>query len=289
MTDDLTNSTDQFLTEKAEAIHALEREGKRVVFKVACEIGGHLSSARDRLSRNGSGDGTWLAWLEREFPHWGSQRTAYNYIGIFKFAQRHGGQVATFANSIELSAVYLLAAPSTPEEAHTEVAERIGHGEELTRQGVKDIIDRHRGPTGRRTKDPQSPAHRSRPSAPPSDAPVPAPSAPRKFTPGETLTDIVWTIEALVQSIADTVPSEVVAELHSTALIKLARDAEVARAWLGALQVLAASAARRAGDRPADDAGDDLSPPLAARPQLDLFSHGDPNAPALRASNGGAG
>jgi hypothetical protein len=248
MTGDLTNSADQFLTEKAEAIRALEREGKRVVFKVACEIGEHLSSVRDRLSRNSSGDGTWLAWLEREFPYWGSQRTAYNYIGIFKFVQRQGGQVATFANSIDLSAVYLLAAPSTPEQARTEVAERVEHGEELSRQGVKGVIDKHRGPTRRRTKDCQPPAHDPKLDTPPSSpAPAPVPPAIRKFTPGETLVDIVWTIEALVRSIAGADPSEVVAETDFTALIKLARDAEIASAWLAALQVLAASAAKRCG------------------------------------------
>jgi hypothetical protein len=276
MTGDLTNSADQFLAEKAEAIRALEQEGKRVVFKVACEIGGHLSSARDRLSRNSSGDGTWLAWLEREFPYWGSQRTAYNYIGIFKFAQRHGGQVAKFANSIDLSAVYLLAAPSTPEEARTEVAGRIEHGEELTRQDVKDAIDRHRDPAKSRTRGREQPTRRSRPSAPPS-SPAPAQPAPRKFTTGQTFADLTWVLAALVRSIADTTPAEVVAELDPAALIKLARDAEVAGAWLGALQVLAACAAKGAPNRPAGDVDDDLLCPSnknAAHPRLDLFLHG---------------
>jgi hypothetical protein len=40
----------------------------------------------------------------------------------------------------------------------------------------------------------------------------------------------------------------VVAESDSTALIELARDAELASAWLGALQVLATSATKRAAD-----------------------------------------
>jgi hypothetical protein len=260
MIGDLTNSADQFLAEKAEAIRALEQEGKRVVFKVAREIGEHLSGVRDRLSRNSSGDGTWLAWLEREFPHWGSQRTAYNYIGIFKFVQRHGGRVATFANSVDLSAVYLLAAPSTPEEARTEVAERIEHGEELTRQGVKDAIGRHRDPAKSRSRSRQQPAHK----APDEERPA----AERKFTPGETLTDVIWNIAALVRSIADVEPAEVVAELGPTALIELASNAEVAGAWLGALQVLAASAAKRAPNHPAGNGG-------APLPLLDLSPNGN--------------
>jgi hypothetical protein len=135
---------DLFLVEKAEAIRALEREAKSIVLKVAYDIGGHLSDVRDHLSRNNSGDGTWLAWLEREFPAWGSQRTAYNYIGVFKFVQRHGGQLATFANTIDLSAVYLLGASSTPPEVVADTLDRAAAGERISRQDVKASVSDHK-------------------------------------------------------------------------------------------------------------------------------------------------
>ncbi len=46
-------------------------------------------------------------------------------------------------------------------------------------------------------------------------------------------------LDALCDAIGRTTPAEVVAGLDPAALIKLARDAEVASAWLAALQVLA--------------------------------------------------
>jgi hypothetical protein len=103
----------------------------------------------------------------------------------------------------------------------------------------------------------KQPTRRSRPSAPPSDAPAPAPPAPGKFTAGQTLVDIGWALVVLVQAIADTTPAEVVAEHDPAALVKLARDAEVASAWLTALQVVAASAARRCN-------ADQGAPPIAS-------------------------
>jgi hypothetical protein len=63
---------------------------------------------------------------------------------------------------------------------------------------------------------------------------------------GKTVT-AVTSIDALCDAIEHTTPAEVVAGLDPVALMGLARDAELGSAWLGALQVLATSAARRAG------------------------------------------
>ncbi len=63
----------------------------------------------------------------------------------------------------------------------------------------------------------------------------------------ETVTAVTSAIDALREAIKHTTPAEVVAGLDPVALIGLARDAELGSAWLGALQVLATSAARRAG------------------------------------------
>jgi hypothetical protein len=175
-----------------------------------------------------------------------------------------------------------------PEKSDRQVAATVGvHHSTVgsVRAGLEGRGEISHVETRTDTKGRQQPGSKSKPSAPAERkqtaaddaAPVPAQAAVRKFTPGETLTDIVWTIEALVGFIADTAPQEVVAESDSTALIKLARDAEVASAWLGALQVLAESAVRGTPNHPAGDADDNFSPPFhedAARPQLDLFPHG---------------
>ncbi len=121
---------------------------------------------------------------------------------------------------------------------------REGNADHKTVGAVRDQLERrgeipHIG-TRTDTKGREQPARKPKPSAPPSDAERSAierkqhyaadneaPAAPRKFTAGETLTDITWAIAALVRSIADTTPAEVVAELDSTALIELARNAEL--------------------------------------------------------------
>jgi hypothetical protein len=64
---------------------------------------------------------------------------------------------------------------------------------------------------------------------------------------GETVTAITSAIDALCGAIEHATPAEAVAGLDPVALIGLARDAELGSAWLGALQVLATSAARRCG------------------------------------------
>jgi hypothetical protein len=102
---------------------------------------------------------------------------------------------------------------------------------------------------------PRKRRHSRKPGAPLSDAEPPV--VERKFTTSETLTDITWAIAALVRSIADTTPAEVVAESDPAALVRLAGDAGLASAWLAALEVLAASAARRC------DAGQG-APPIAS-------------------------
>jgi len=94
---------------------------------------------------------------------------------------------------------------------------------------------------------------------------------------GETVMAVTSVIGALCDAIERTTPEEMVAELDPIALVKLAKDAEVGSAWLGALQVLAACAAKGAPNRPAGDVDDDLLCPSnknAAHPRLDLFLHG---------------
>jgi Protein of unknown function (DUF3102) len=80
--------------------------------------------------------GEWLPWLQREFS-W-SERTARNYIAIHECFAAKSANVADL--SLDLTTLYLLAAPSTPPEVRDEVIERARAGEMLSRQQVQRIV-----------------------------------------------------------------------------------------------------------------------------------------------------
>jgi hypothetical protein len=108
---------DVALAEHAAVIRAL---GKRVVGDVI-EIGRRLAQCKEI-----AGHGGWLPWLDREFG-W-SVDTAQRYMQVADFAKNRN------LRNLELpvSGLYLLAAPSTPEEARAAIVERAEKGETLT-------------------------------------------------------------------------------------------------------------------------------------------------------------
>lgn len=118
---------DLALAEHAAVIRAL---GKRVVGDVI-EIGRRLVECKDRV-----GHGGWLPWLDREFA-W-SDETARKYMRVYELA---GKSQSSWDFDLPVSSLYLLAAPSTPEEARTEVMERAEAGEALTQAQIKEIVD----------------------------------------------------------------------------------------------------------------------------------------------------
>jgi hypothetical protein len=80
------------------------------------EIGRRLTDAKRRL-----GHGRFLVWLAAEFG-W-SERTAENFMRVYVLR----GKFANFADlDVPLSALYLLAAPSTPDAALFATAARAG-------------------------------------------------------------------------------------------------------------------------------------------------------------------
>ena len=120
-----------FLSESAATIRQLQ---KRVVSDVI-EIGRLLGDCKSRL-----GHGHWLPWLKREFT-W-SERTARNFISAYEFARSRSANVADLG--IEVSSLYLLAAPSTPQAARAEVLCRAENGESVPHAEVKRIVDQAR-------------------------------------------------------------------------------------------------------------------------------------------------
>ena len=96
------------------------------------EIGGKLLEVKSRL-----GHGEFSEWIKSEFE-W-SHDTASNFMRV---AQRFGDnpKISEFAPS----ALYLLAAPSTPEDARIEALELADKGETISHAKAKAIVERHK-------------------------------------------------------------------------------------------------------------------------------------------------
>ncbi len=96
------------------------------------EIGEKLADVKQRLGANGC----FNDWLSAELG-W-SPRTAHNFIGVWR---RFGS--ANFAiENVAVSALYALAAPSTPAEAVEEVKRIVDRGQEVTNTVAKEIIEK---------------------------------------------------------------------------------------------------------------------------------------------------
>jgi hypothetical protein len=118
---------ERVLAENAEEIRKL---GKRVGRDVI-EIGRRLTGMKKLC-----GHGNWLPWLEREFG-W-TDRHALNYTRVYELSLKS----ENFSDlEIPVSALYLLAAPSTPPEAVDEVIECAKTGERQAHAEIKGKID----------------------------------------------------------------------------------------------------------------------------------------------------
>ncbi len=93
------------------------------------EIGAELISVKQTLPH-----GQFRPWLHSEFG-W-KERSARNFMNV---AQRF--KSASLADlELDLTAAYLLAAPSTPDRARTLALERAENGEHITYASAQDII-----------------------------------------------------------------------------------------------------------------------------------------------------
>ena len=122
---------EKILAENAEEIRRL---GKRVVDDVI-EIGRRLTEMKDIC-----GHGRWLPWVHREFG-W-TDRQARNFMRVYDLSRKS----ENFSDlKIPVSALYLLAAPSTPPEAVDEVIECAKTGERQAHAEIKGKIDKIKG------------------------------------------------------------------------------------------------------------------------------------------------
>jgi hypothetical protein len=120
--------------------------GKRIIGEVI-EIGRRLTECKKILGQS-LGYGNWLPWLDQEFG-W-SEATARNFMRVYELTQ---SKSANFADlNLSVSALYLLAAPKTPEQARQKIIERAEAGENLTLAEVKNAIQRTKQTTNGTTE-----------------------------------------------------------------------------------------------------------------------------------------
>jgi len=109
------------------------KECLRTAALTVWEIGQKLVAVRSRLEY-----GQFCDWLKAEFQ-W-SRSTAYNYINVFETF----GSCPNFGQlDIAISALYLLARPSTPEDVRQEALARASQGETITHALAKQIRFHH--------------------------------------------------------------------------------------------------------------------------------------------------
>jgi Protein of unknown function (DUF3102) len=119
----------------AEQLEDIAKSIEQLQTTAILEIAKHLAKARQlfRYRRDKRGFG---GWVEARLSL--SRQTAYNLLHVL---EQFGDEESvkhfdTFPDSI----LYLLAAPSTPEAARTEIIERAEAGEKFSRAKVKDTI-----------------------------------------------------------------------------------------------------------------------------------------------------
>ncbi|WP_138505852.1 DUF3102 domain-containing protein [Nostoc sp. PA-18-2419] len=94
------------------------------------EIGHKLAEVRSQLKH-----GQFETWLKAEFG-W-SRRTAYNFINVYETL----AEPASLAQiDIATSALYLLAAPSTPQNVREEILQRAHQGKTITYKSIRQVI-----------------------------------------------------------------------------------------------------------------------------------------------------
>jgi Protein of unknown function (DUF3102) len=120
------------LTDHANEIRRL---GKRAAADVI-EIGRRLTVCKkEKLVAHGQ----WSKWLEKEFG-W-SDETALRFMRVYDLTTQENFNYHKLRDlGLPVSALYLIAAPSTPDEARDEISARAEAGEKMSVSEVKDTI-----------------------------------------------------------------------------------------------------------------------------------------------------
>lgn len=99
-------------------------------------IGQKLTEVKEQL-----GHGSFQSWLRSEFE-W-SEQTARQFMQVYRWSETIENKKFVFSQ-LATSALYLLAAPSTPTEAREEVLGLVDGHEKVSYTRVKNIVDRYK-------------------------------------------------------------------------------------------------------------------------------------------------
>jgi hypothetical protein len=107
------------------------RDAAAITIKQIIEIGRRLTRAKELC-----GHGNWLLWLEENFG-W-TDRHALNFMRVYELSLK---SEIDFGNlELPISGLYLLAAPSTSDEAREAVIDAAAKGEKITVAKVKEAV-----------------------------------------------------------------------------------------------------------------------------------------------------
>jgi hypothetical protein len=136
----LDRDTASFVQQQTGEIRALMRRTAQDIF----EIGSKLIEIKEKL-----GHGNFLAWLKAEFD-W-NERTAQNFMNVarqFKYETVSDLPLAA-------TALYILAAPSTPEAIRAEAIARAKRGEAITKKKAQALARAHSDGQKKKTQQPR--------------------------------------------------------------------------------------------------------------------------------------
>lgn len=112
----------------ADRIHDLRQKASTAIIA----IGRELIQIKGKLDHGQFGN-----WLAAEFKM--TDRTARNYMQV---AKTFGDEIGNAVSDLPVSALYLLAAPSTPEKVRQQAVERAARGNRVTAAGLRREISR---------------------------------------------------------------------------------------------------------------------------------------------------
>ena len=98
---------------------------------------------KERKAKRKLDHGQWLPWLETEFG-W-SDETARKMMQVYDLVKSQ----QNWNLQIDISALYLIAAPKTPSSVRVELVTRMEAGEKITRAKALDVLNDYKAPATR--------------------------------------------------------------------------------------------------------------------------------------------
>ena len=128
------------LVEHDARLEALAKEIEELQTTAISRIAERLVEARE-IFRYRRDEGGFGGWVETRLHY--TRQTAYNLLHVYECFS--GADSVKIFDTFRASILYLLAAPSTPEEARAEIIERAQAGESVSVAEVKRTIDAAKG------------------------------------------------------------------------------------------------------------------------------------------------